>query len=235
VASIKPSNIKASFNSAVWFIVVSLVGFGVPALGQVGPLDGVTVSSYTINGERPNDAFDTTLTFQSSSNPGFNPAGQLGLSTGDGIASTNWNVRALGADFSPTLPSFGNLIGIEISNSAGSLDLIDTLSGSFILNFSQDFYFEGANLSLGTLANATASTADLTPTVGSTVDLLTTPLGTLFSAGQYTLELAGTVSTAGVETAGLAIQTIAVPEPALSGLFGALWVLLWVAARRRIH
>jgi hypothetical protein len=66
------------------------------------------------------------------------------------------------------------------------------------------------------------------------VDLLTTPQGTLFASGQYTLELAGTVSTAGVDAAGLAIQTVAIPEPStLLLMAGALGLLGFTCLRAK--
>lgn len=211
---------------------VCLFLFCSSSYAQFSPLNGVTVTSYTIEGERPNDPVDTSLTFQSSSNTSFNPAVQAGGLTGDSTASTNWSIGAIGVDYSTLSPTLGNLIGVDLGGNAITLDLVDTLSGTFTLDFSQDFFFEGADLSIETLANTTTTTADLAPASGPAVNLLATPLGTLFSAGQYTLLLEADVSASGNNSAAVAIQTIAVPEPASSALLSALCVLLWVGARR---
>ena len=196
-------------------------------------LVGMTATSYTMSGSSTGRS---QLSFQSSSNGSFNPSYAYGQGTGDFVAKTddpvsNWNLGAYAADYGAiySYPGPLNVVGVE-ANATGTdaFDGPSVLSCTYMLVFSADQTFAGVQ----NVNDFNSITATLTLSGGATTDL-TNPaaVGTVFTAGTYTLVLQGNDygETNSVTLAALfAPQASAVPGTGIAALLGAT-----IVARRR--
>jgi hypothetical protein len=195
-------------------------------------LAGMTVTSYTMSGTNPKGS----LTFQSTSNGSFNPSFVDGVNTGDQVAQTgsnSWTLGAFAYDISPVVgyPFPTNIVGIEANTTSGAFSGSSVISCTYTLVFSGNQQFLGLS-NTGSFAGGIADiTATLTLSGGATTDL-TNPavVGTVFTAGTYTLALQGNNynTTTATLVAIFAGQTSAVPGTGIAALLGAT-----IVARRR--
>jgi hypothetical protein len=188
-------------------------------------LAGMTVTSYTMSGTNPKGS----LTFQSTSNGSFNPSFVDGVNTGDQVAQTgsnSWTLGAFAYDISPVVgyPFPTNIVGIEANTTSGAFSGSSVISCTYTLVFSGNQQFLGLS-NTGSFAGGIADiTATLTLSGGATTDL-TNPaaVGTVFTAGTYTLALQGNNynTTTATLVAIFAGQTSAVPGTGIAALLGA--------------
>jgi hypothetical protein len=188
-------------------------------------LAGMTVTSYTMSGTNPKGS----LTFQSTSNGSFNPSFVDGVNTGDQVAQTgsdSWTLGAFAYDISPVVgyPFPTNIVGVEANTTSGAFSGSSVISCTYTLVFSGNQQFLGLS-NTGSFAGGIADiTATLTLSGGATTDL-TNPaaVGTVFTAGTYTLALQGNNYNTSTATlvALFAGQTSSVPGTGIAALLGA--------------
>lgn len=164
-----------------------------PAGGIALPaMDGVSITSYTVNGSTPGraGATSTSLTFSNTDNGSFDPTLVFGSTTGDFVSGGDWTLSAVGADygFFVALPVV-NTIGASMS-AGPDFASGDGISLTFVLVFTKAQSFYGVN-NLGE-ANVGIDSATLARDGGATTNLLTATPGEIFAAGTYTLSMAGT-------------------------------------------
>ncbi len=213
----------------------------------LGPLGGMTVSSYSMNATASGRT-TSSLSFNSTQNGSFDGSYIAGLDTGDGLeadtgTALEWSLQATAVDYGPaaSYPSPLNFTGLTVSipSGKGNLSIGDTLSGTFTLTFSDTQAYAGLNkfYDIDTSSSFSTVTATLTPSGGTAEDLLlTTSLGKSFAAGTYTLSLAGTL---GSPLSDVSLFTFfegpqPVPEPSTFALGGAGFACAaWGMYRRR--
>jgi hypothetical protein len=219
--------------AAVPLVAASMAKAGVP----LGPLGGMTASSYSMNATAPGRT-TTSLSFASASNVSFDPSYVVGPYTGDsvdgdGTFGSGWSLEAVGVDYAPTFswPTPLNVVGsvLYIASAASNFAIGDSMSSTFELVFSDEQTYFGLNdfgsIELSALSSMTAT---LTRSGSPATDLLTTALGTRFAAGTYTLSLSGTSGSAagGIEL--YAVFASPVPSTGIAALLGAA-----IVSRRR--
>jgi len=220
-------------QAAGCLLVALAVGGGLfrEAEAQIPPLEGMSVTSYSISATVASPGEPATLSLQSSANPAFDPTAQFASSTGDEVNGTNWLLYAIGVDYSPLVPTLNNIIGLQAEADGNTLTAGDTIGGQWVMSFALDQRFDQL---LGD--SVTAPAASLTPSGGTAIDLTTTAAGTVFPAGSYTLDMLAQVDSSSPRAAAVVLATTAVPEPATLGLAagGAASVGLgfWRWARR---
>lgn len=195
----------------------SVAGSWGMARGQNPVLQGMSVTSYSISATAASPANPATLSFQSTDNPSFDPSVQFGSGTGDQASGTNWELSAVGVDYSAFAPfnNLNNLVGLQADSFSSSLTVGDTASGQWTLSFVIDQRFDALIAD-----SVTVNTATLTPDGGSPIALSPALTGTVFPVGTYTLDLVGELNDAASSLA-MTINTAAVPEPATLGLAAA--------------
>lgn len=209
-----------------------------------GPLGGMTVSSYSINATASGRT-TSSLSFNSTQNGSFDGSYMAGTGTGDEVkadtgTASEWSLQATAYDYSPVVsyPNPVNLVALSLV-SPSNFSIGDTLSGTFTLTFSDTQAYAGLNkfYDIDTSSSFSTVTATLTPSGGTTEDLLlTTSLGKSFAAGTYMLSLAGTL---GSPLSDVSLFTFfegpqPVPEPSTFALGGAGFACAaWGMYRRR--
>ncbi len=219
--------------AAVPLVAASMAKAGVP----LGPLGGMTASSYSMNATAPGRT-TTSLSFASASNVSFNPSYVAGSYTGDIVAGdgtfgSGWSLEAVGVDYAPTFswPTPLNVVGsvLYIASAASNFAIGDSMSSTFELVFSDEQTYFGLNdfgsIELSALSSMTAT---LTRSGSPATDLLTTALGTRFAAGTYTLSLSGTSGSAAGNVSLYAVFASSVPGSGAAALLGAA-----IVSRRR--
>lgn len=219
--------------AAVSLVAASMAKAGVP----LGPLGGMTASSYSMNASAPGRT-TTSLSFVSTSNGSFNPSYVAGSFTGDIVAGdgtfgSGWSLEAVGADYAPVFssPTPINVVGsvLQIASAASDFAIGDSMSSTFELVFSDEQTYFGLNdfgsIDLSALSSMTAT---LTRSGSPATDLLTTALGTRFAAGTYTLSLSGTLGSAASSASLYAVFASPVPSTGIAAMLGAA-----IVSRRR--
>ena len=212
--------------AAVPLVAASMAKAGVP----LGPLGGMTASSYSMNATAPGRT-TTSLSFASASNVSFDPSYVAGPYTGDsvdgdGTFGSGWSLEAVGVDYAPTFswPTPLNVVGsvLYIASAASNFAIGDSMSSTFELVFSDEQTYFGLNdfgsIELSALSSMTAT---LTRSGSPATDLLTTALGTRFAAGTYTLSLSGILGSGASSVSLYAVFAAPVPGTGAAALLGA--------------
>lgn len=126
---------------AVAALAGSVAGSWGMARGQIPVLQGMSVTSYSISATAASPADPATLSFQSTDNPSFDPSLQFGSGTGDEAIGTNWELSAVGADYS-SFAALNNIVGLQAQSPSSSLTVGDTASGQWTLSFVIDQRFD---------------------------------------------------------------------------------------------
>ncbi|MGA1393878.1 MAG: hypothetical protein ACO38W_12055, partial [Phycisphaerales bacterium] len=101
----------------------------------LGPLGGMTASSYSMNASAPGRT-TTSLSFASNLNGSFNPSYVAGSVTGDivagdGTSGSGWSLEAVGLDYAPVFssPTPINVVGsvLQIASAASNFAIGDTV------------------------------------------------------------------------------------------------------------
>jgi len=206
---------------------------GVP----LGPLGGMTASSYSMNASATGRTTNS-LSFASTSNVSFDPSYFVGSYTGDSVAGdgtsgSGWSLEAYGVDYGPFFasPTPLNVVGsvMNIASAASNFAIGDSMSSTFQLVFSDEQTYFGLN-DFGSIDPSAFSsmTATLTRSGSPATNLLTTALGTRFAAGTYTLSLSGTLGSVTGNVSLYAVFAAPVPGTGAAALLGAT-----IVARRR--
>ncbi len=217
---------------AIGALLGGIAGSWGTARGQIPVMQGITVTSYSISAAAASPADPATLSLQSTDNVAFDPGVQFGSTTGDQVDGTNWNLLAIGIDYSEVAPGLANIVGLQVESSPTSLAIGDSASGQWALS-----YVDAQQYDLLIADGVTLTTATLTPDGGSPIDLTTASPGTVFPVGSYTLDFAGALNTAD-QSLVMAMSTAAVPEPATLGLaaagLGGAAAGFWRRRRKRV-
>jgi len=173
-----------------------------------------------------------SLTWAHTDNSGFLGSELSGNDTGDATVGADWYLEIFAQNYDSILEGAGNLLGMEMSRDTLNFQLGDTQTISFGLTFGTDQLFQTMNPALGGIPSTTLTFASLTPSGGSTENLLALPANTLFPAGDYILSMGGEITTVDSST-GLVAQFTAIPEPSVLAFVLIGMVLFTKAFRAR--